>query len=355
MLAAGGADGSEWNQVDLPLDLAALEARYDDVVSVNALSVAAGPNGVLASVNVSVWADPTAYVPPGTDVSGDWRWTADGLELYEPVDGCELSKDGAPMPCTTAAPTTIRSSPREQRVAASYTWAQLGIDEELRSLIQGELHVFTSVDGTSFDEVALPVGAAGSSTLVATDDGFVLFAQTWPNERSAGEVHILHSSDGRSWTADPSATFTGYLDSAGRVDGRAAAVVIHYGENGLIATVAHTRRADGGWSTLDLTGVIELPQGKRAVGTTSAIGPMGIAAAVIVHDPTDSEGETTQQFLVYSPDGVDVTSLDVTDRVGGGYLATLRVSADAVFAGFSSPKHDPNAEPSMTLLVGTTG
>jgi hypothetical protein len=346
VVVARSAAGGAWDTISLPLDLAALDAQYPGL-GVHGLDVAVGADGIVASLVVQAYVDAAPYLPADIEGAG-WNWTATGLEVYGPPEGCEPRSPD--VDCGDEGPVPMPR--KEGAVIASYTFAELGIGSELQSLIAGQLHVFASSNGATFDEVALPDEARGQGSVVATDDGFVLFAS---DDTSGGNiVTTLHSGDGRSWTVDGAAGIDGWLSTTGTIGGRAAAVVQSQNDGG---AVLRTRQPDGSWSTLDLdAAVTELgqPDGLHLSVTTADIGPLGAAAVVSTYDGVT--GEIDQHFVVYSPDGrsISIQPLAALPAAPAGYPGAVRVSADAVTIVFGDANDDDGVS-SSTLLVGTKG
>lgn len=344
VLGRTSADGA-WEQIDLPLDLAALEQAYGRV-GVHPLTVAVGDSGAVAAVTVMAYPDAEDLLPAGAELA-DWSWTADGLEVYEincdratlPKAGGAVASDGS-----RELPYCRSTAMNRREPVARYTWDELGIDERLRSLIQGEVHVFTSVDGNAFTEVDLPAGARTGATVVATDSGYVLITSHWEQPH----VEVFRSSDGQTWTAEAAASFGGYVVSAGTLGGRAA--VVTNGDAGSV--VLHVMQDDGSWSSTDLTAAIDVPAGKDVRGGQAHFGPLGLAALVTVSDP---DGSSAAHHVVFV-DERGVSSVAIPDVADSGvYPMSVRVSADAVTVALLDPPTDPNGESirTMRLLVGT--
>jgi hypothetical protein len=251
----------------------------------------------------------------------------------------EITCDG-----TERAPKPVA----DERLLASYTFDQLGIGDALRSLIVGELHVFVSADGTTFDEAELPGGVHGNGTLVSTDDGYALFASTW--DRSGNTVTTLRSADARSWTIDDGLTMRGYVAATGTIGGRTAAIL----SADRSGAVLQMQQPDGSWLPLDLGAAVAqhgTTPGATMFVNAADIGPLGAAAVIAAYDEA---AQSEQRFLVYSPDGRSVSVQPLADVPGApqGYAGAVRVSADAVTVVFGDDRDDDGVVTS-TLLVGT--
>jgi hypothetical protein len=345
VVVARSAAGGAWATISLPLGLASLDAQYPGL-GVHGLDVAVGADGIVASVVVQAYVDAAPYLPADLEGAG-WTWTATGLEVYGPPEGCE-QRAANEIDCGDEGSAPVPR--KEGAVIASYTFAELGIGSELQSLIAGQLHVFASSDGATFDEVALPDGARGQGSVVATDEGFVLFTSDYTS--GGNIVTTLHSGDGRSWTVDGAAAIEGWLVTTGKIGGRAAAVVQSPIDGG---AVLRTRQPDGSWSTLDLDAVVSelgVPAGRHLSVGSADIGPLGAAAVVSTYDGVT--GEFDQHFAVYSPDGrsISIQPLATLPAAPAGYPGAVRVSADAVTIVFGDGNYDDGVS-SSTLLVGT--
>jgi hypothetical protein len=348
VLTSGDAAGT-WRQADLPVDFAALEAAYGDAVRLADLDVAASGGDVLATVLIQAHPDAHALVPEGAAVDAEWgfEWTATGVDFID-YGKPELERERAAGLASTVVPeapaTELPLGP--PTVAASFTWAQLGVDERLQNLIAGELSAFVSTDGgTTFAPVSLPAGArdAYALELVGTDDGFVLLGSR--SDRDVADVTAAwRSADGRTWTAD-SVTLPGWLSSVGTIGGQAAAITTRD------SAVLHVARADGSWSSLDLGEAFEAPAGADVYPAASGVGPLG--AATVFSAGHDSEGRPAELYLVHSPDGVSTSVVRVGDLLGDDtFPSSVRVSADAVLASFTVPG-GAELPRSTRLLVGT--
>jgi hypothetical protein len=343
LVLASSAAGDGWTTAALPLDLAALDARYGDALAVTGMDVAATPTGVVAAVQIQSTPDLRPLLPADQPMGG-WAWTDTGVDIY-----------GAPEGCTLVGLDDIqcddeggRVKPEAPPVIASYTFEQLGIDAAQQSLIRGELHVFASNDDGAFEEVAVPDGVAGIPTVLASGDTFVVFAQRW--NRSHSEVTTLRSDDGRTWTEDAGLALDGYAVASGSLRG-AAAIITQPDRSGALLNVV---QPGGGWTTLDIGAAIAAlaqPAGSMLSVSSGDIGPLGAAAVVSAYDETSS---TEQRYAVFSPDGQSITvqPLDQLPNAPAGYPAAVRVSADAVTIVFGDADSGDGVA-TTTLLVGT--
>jgi hypothetical protein len=344
---ARSTSGGEWTTADLPIDIGAIEDEIGAPVSVHGLDVSAGPDGTVVSLQLSTYVDALDYLPRPVDGAYTAGWTPTGIDVYGVPEGCQLV--GQDLSCedieAVDAGAPMRAKPGRSPVLASFTFDEIGVGARMQSLLGGELHVFVTADGSAFEEAPLPDIAGDSASLVATDDGFVLFSTEW-NGRENG-VTVLRSADARTWTVDGGVATTGYVTSVGVIDGRAAAVL--WTESG---SVLVADQGNGSWSTLDLGDAISAQAPGAGIGIASAdIGPLG---AAIVLDAYDEGNQTSRWFTVFSPDGRSLSVQPIADLPGAanGYPASVRVSADAVTIAFGDARLDDGVITS-TLLVGT--
>lgn len=335
---------STWTSVTLPADVAELEARHPGEIAISQPAVAAlDADHLVASVVVTATPDIEALIP-GVDPESGWEVTPDGVTVYEMVPCAEGGADAA---CRVASPTTAvdaegrpvpaEGQPSAPKVAASYTWDELGLDPELRALLGGQTYVYVADDGASFQRADLPPGATGwGGQLLAADDGYVLFIGS--TGRDDASTQVLRSVDGHSWTA--AGTLPGSPQAAGIVGGRPA--VSLYGAEHLDVLVA---QPDGSWLPLDLASAVDQPVFVQDV----AFGPLGMVAAAW------TDGSPGSLHLIHSLDGTTLSSVALADHVEGPVsMVGLGVTADAIVVRVDGPPDaDPATLPVQQVLVGT--
>jgi hypothetical protein len=346
VVLAHGDAGRDWITSALPIDVPAIEQSIGTGVAVQGLDVSTGPSGVVVAFQLQARADAMDFVPDGVAGAFSASWTSSGLDVYGAPEGCEVV-DGGDLDCRGADRTTPKAAALEP--IASFTFDQLGIDEALRSMIIGEPHVFVSTDGTSFDEAALPDDVRGSTMLISSDTGYVLFTTTW--DRAGSVVTTLRSADARTWTLDEGLSTQGSVIAAGTLDGQAA-VVVAPDRSGAVLEV---QQQDGTWLPVDLGAAVEaegVPAGAYLSVSAADIGPLGAAAVITAYDDVT---QAAQHYVVHSPDGRSLSVQPLTDlTAAAGYPAAVRVSADAVTIVFADDRPDDGVATS-TLLVGTPG
>jgi hypothetical protein len=233
-------------------------------------------------------------------------------------------------------------------IERSYTWDELGIDPELRSLMAGEVHLYRSADGAQFQEVTAPAVDGYLAGLVGGDDGYRLLTGSLREG-----VHQLFSADGETWTSS-GADLSGWVLTSGSLAGTPAAVVTT--DSG--ATLL-TAAPGGGWDALDLMGAVGVTSSaSRPAGVvTAGVGPLGLIAVV------SADGTPANTFVVDSADGRRFTTHSIAELAGAGdwSIAGVAMNADA-----ATVRLMPAAKPSdgttfppppgpQRLLVGTPG
>lgn len=352
LTVASSADGgAEWETTDLPLDLAALEARHPGQIALAGPLAAVGPDGnVVAAVTVLAAPDVAALLGDRLPLDGGWAQTGDGVDVFTySVDSC----DQLPSLTTIDEPVASESSSgsmvceqvmRDTTSETHYTWAELGLDPELESLVDGQLHLFSSEDGTAFVEVPAPFSGSPAG-LVADGDGFELFLSATSADRL--DVSALRSADGTTWAAE-GAPVEGYLLGAGLLDGHIAAVIETF-EQDTPRLVLRQRGADGSWLSTEPP----MPASRYGSYSNVAFGPLGLALLGMTYDePTDR----TEVFLVHSGDGRAFSTVPLDDLLGDQALshAGVEVTADAIFVRMSPPRAEIGEPlPPQTVLVGT--
>ncbi|MEY2570100.1 MAG: hypothetical protein QOE63_450 [Acidimicrobiaceae bacterium] len=318
--------GSSWSRVTLPLDLAALDATGGGPVIIGAPSVAKGPDGTYVA-SVSAQASPAlaALLPAGAaGPMASYAITPDGIAVYDQCTDSSASCD-------------VKSS--SAPAATTYTWDQLGVSPAQQRLYRGEVHVFTSGDGSSFTEQ--PVAIVGQAPAVfATADGYRLVTTTY--ETTTGSVQVYRSTDGTAWTDD--ASFVGYSSGAGLLAGHLSVIV----SNPTGTMTLHTESGSS-WTDLDVTGGAA---GQQAFVESAGFGPLGAVVVVGVSSPS---GPVDRQLIVHTTDGSTstVTDLATIDPTATGQVNGVEVTADAVLVRLSEPSNDPNVVPAQHVLVGT--
>jgi hypothetical protein len=259
------------------------------------------------------------------------------------------------------------------------SWADLDVGDPA-SLQQR--HLLLSTDGSTWDEVPLPVdpGAIGVE-LHATSTGLLLIADraaTDGSQLAAGtSTRIFHSADGRSWTESASAANLWVSAVSGdRVIGTTQ-------DGSLLVS------GDGGVSFERRNLLALIPHQGEAFVSMSAAGPLGFAALVTVIEPVqqaapdgaDLEPEVRPQpdagggelavpvpaggfvepdehsYLLTSTDGASwsVTDVAAAGMPATGWVSQLMVGANHVGVGFvaSTPTGGGGVENQSGVLLGT--
>lgn len=360
-LATSADGGATWTTAPVSPDTAALTARYPGEVVVGDPTVAVHDGTVVVSTWLGAHLDVESRLPAGVaTTSGGW---------WSPNAGYETTGEGVILltgECLGGGAGAVECQPADEHgdpagpgAAHVYTWADLGVDGDLRSLVGHGRHELV-VAPAGGDFVAVPSPGARSSArpaLVAADDGFWLFLTSFDGrEPFDGTAEVLRSVDGVSW--EPAGTLPGLVGNAGVIGGRPAAAVV----DGEGRSTVHLAQPDGGWLAVDPADAVE----GEAEADIVVFGPLGWAATVWVDDaPTsvDEQGAAVPEErvpvaqVVHSLDGTSMSLVPVDDLVDPpdrpDHLEPV-VTADAVIVRFRHPGSDEPGTPSrQRAVVGT--
>jgi hypothetical protein len=346
--------GGDWTTVPLPDDLTALQARHPGQIAIGSLQLAAeDATHLVATVQVGTKLDPQQLRPELKDQNVRTTWTDTGLDV-RPLPDCAANGDspvaGADAEQVKAAGIECRTQAKdaaEGPVTQHYSWDELGIDPELRTLVGGRTYAYATSDGHTFQPVDLP-GAAKTypAGLVALPDGFHLILQ---DAASGATSTVLGSTDGRTWT--PEGTLAGSPQSAGVLAGHLA--VSTTAQDG--TTDVQVRQADGSWHPLGLASAVPTSAGGSAFVGEVAFGPLGVAATAGTFHGKD--GGLDHSYVLHSSDGSSVSVEDIGAALGSPRSPVgILVTADAIAVRLSDPSPDagkPGHVPTQTVLVGT--
>jgi hypothetical protein len=356
VLAASQDGAGSWSTAaQLPDDLLQLRQRHPDQIQLSVPQVAAlDASHLVVTMVAATNLDLTKLGHPEYGLEGyRWTWDAQGVSVFEqPKSQCDVAS-GAPEAVDAAAAGCRAVAAGAKQVSeepvASFTYDELGVSDEVRDHVGGTPYVYVSDDaGTTFRRTDLPAGALPESAEgvldlrpLATPDGFRLFASGYDGQTSRGVV--LRSGDGATWT--PSGSFPGGVSDIGVVGGHAAASV--WDAQGTTIEI----EGPDGWTTVDVSRLIDAPEGTEAYLSTAAFGPLGLAAVVGI---ADEEGPA-HEYVVHSADGAAFQVVDVSEHVRtGGMVAGLVVTPDAIAARIITPTDDdPRTPPTQQVLVGT--
>lgn len=396
---ATSTDGSTWQQSPLNLDLASVLTKATSNGTEN-VNVTAGAAGVLATVTVNATLDLAKVLPAGAPTPSSWVATADGVELltgtcpstpaqayagsgkataadraYEATGDASSAKaasgstaarqayrvtgespqaepTGAPVLCYSPAGTEPGPGPYRDvvsaaalgPVAASYTWAQLGVSGDTERAVLDEPFGFLSTDGTTFHPVTLPGSPGGGEPqIVAGPTGFGLVEADQAIGVNAERDAFYQSTDGANWVPapplpDPVDT---YSVQVGSLDGHFAIV-----DEG---TPSHLETLVGDhWAVTDLGQVAGSPAGQGSVDQ-AAFGPLGVAMVLM----NNAESGQTDGAVLYSPDGVTWSSSSLAAIAGGPVGDPNVISMTASQVVVVAPSGTPTNPPSSLTLVGT--
>ncbi len=363
-VASSDDGGATWSTVEVPAALTELQERYPDEIEASPPSIAVHDGTVVVSASVAGMLDVEARLPDGVALpNAGWETTEDGVTFLS--DECmvaEVERDATAAPELPAdpacfSPTTVtladpassdpgNSDPGDSEEQQSYTWADLGVDDELRDLIvNGRDFLFVSRDGGEFAPADLGDVASTGGQVVAADDGFTLFLRNGTG--AYGTTTVLKSADGTAW--EPAGELSGYLSSAGTVGGRPAAAT-----SGQEGTAVNLAQADGSWLAIDpLTALDGQPQ--QASTGQVAFGPLGWAATVWEDAADGADGAAGSTAVVHSVDGTSLSVVPLDDVLDVPPYATLDVSvtADAVIVRVTNPDGDLTTISPQSVVVGT--
>ncbi len=248
-LATTDDAGQSWAETNVPSDLTELQQRYGPEVSTSKPNVAVHDGTVIVTASIVANIDVESRIPGGVPPGfAFWTETEDGIVVSvgsacTPRDGWAPGPTVAPEPASD--PTAAADPPPDGCEQVPYTWDDLGIDEELGGLIGGRSFVYVSRDGGEFEPVDLGEGRDTYPTyVVATDDGFTLFAWQSPGDGATGTTRVLHSDDGTAW--EQGAELPGIPQATGVQDGRPAVALMQ--DASVLVRIA---QPDGSWSSVD--------------------------------------------------------------------------------------------------------
>gem|GEM_PF-3916324 len=345
LVVATSTDGaSTWSTSHIPTPRADLVARFGRQIQVSAPSLTTGPKGLIAAVTVTARPDVEPLLAARGDSGKSLFISATGVDVYKTDDAANAQRCGAGVAKVTGTGTVVSGtgtadSPSttvptadtvptgtvpnancvgsNSKVDHSYTWQELGLDPALQGLVGGEVHVYGSTDGVTFDEVGHPDGSIGTvGALIGGADGYRLMA----SDPLDSTLRSFWSADGRTWTSG-GPDRDGMVQSSGLLAGTPAAVVLSQG-----ATVLLVAAPGGGWTSSDLLTAAGSPNPSSAGLSSTSIGPLGLVA--LFYDG----GVDNDPYVVDSADGHTFEHHRLSEIDGGGDWSPVgtSVSADAV-------------------------
>jgi hypothetical protein len=351
VLAASHDGAATWSSITLPHEVGDLEARHPGQIVISSPRIAAvDATHQLATVVVSANLDPTNLKPEYKDQDVTWQWTDTGVTFYEAKAPCLADPNGEitakdAKACRGAAPSTIVDDGGNGAEIASYTWDELGVDQELRDLTQGRTFDYVTDDGATFERVTLPVAGKGwGSEILAGPNGYSQLLGSWTGKDSS--TTVLQSPDGHTWTE--TGTLNGAPMSSGFLGDRPAVSLSLFDGR----TAVQVQQPDGTWSEVNLTGAVPAPaDGAQPWISSVSFGPLGLAAVAGSY----TEKGTGDNYIVHSTDGVHLSLLKISDVVKpAGSPLGVTVTADAITVRLSHRvDDDPATPPQQTVLVGT--
>lgn len=176
---------------------------------------------------------------------------------------------------------------------------------------------------------------------------------------------VLHSADGRAWTAADLATpGLGWVAAAGQLGGRTTLIGSGSGDRG--EPVLFRADGAGGWTSTPFGDVISRPAGTHLGVAGAAVGPFGVVAVVVVV-PAEPEGpsdtapappERSPDFrLLVSRDGVVWDDHPLDELAGGqvnGVSSVVVTSKQAVVTAILGQNRPGASQKTQrATLVGT--
>jgi hypothetical protein len=370
-LVVGWSDngGRDWARRNLPVDVRAMAAKTRRI-GVGQVEVAATDQAVVAVASFIGELDVPALLPDGQTAPNGWVTTDNGVDVLGDGPECPAGTSSTPpdergskprrqetnneppgeqysYECFKADGTAESVSPQDSRgVKASYTWEQLGVNDDLRRAVRNEPFVFVAAAGTTdFTPATVPAlsGKLGNALLDTNGDGLLLVVNERGDLKSRGEPKsvVLRSTDGRTWSAAPTPPGFQYALGLGRLGQRTA--LLGGGAGGATMWLANP---DGTWSPSSLAGAVDPEASKDArvelVGAD--VGPLGVVAVVsVVRDHIAEKGgvKVTQNgytltvlndhwsMVVTDPAGKEIGR---TESVGGRDDGPIRMRNDGSVA-----------------------
>lgn len=351
--------GSDWAVDEIPTPYAELKARYPGEVTVSAPVIAVHDGTVVVGMSLSatpLYGDrvpgglaPEEFVADVTDEGIRVGHVCDVMGRPSPpttvAPEAAAGADGGPS--ASGAPAAEQCREAEPEEGRAYTWADLGVGDELRDLtLHGRTSVYVSQGGGEFTPVDVGDATPMGGQIVATDDGFVGFSTRMSrpetlDEPAVSTTEVLRSADGVTWT--PAGELSGYVSAAGNVDGRPAVALADV--HGSVSI--QLGMPDGSWFPVDPAQAVTLDD---PYVSSVSFGPLGWAA--VVGEPRD--GGATQ--VVHSVDGTTISPVPVADLVAPEQFGPLdtSVTADAVLVRVSEPDDsNPQTMTRQRVVVGT--
>ena len=329
-LVAGWSDddGKSFARAALPLELAAYDPQTTSL-GITGASVGSGPAGTLVVASVAAVLDVPRLLPDGVTAPNGWVTTTTGVDLLgSERNGCddntkaELEKLGREVSpgemsgfrCASDIDRDGRSPQEVFGVIGSYTFEQLGVDDELRNLVLRQPVVFHAPTGsTTFTRVELPETdpVYGTPLVETSDAGFEIVAVSGTLGMTSSGAIALRSADGRTFSDPSPIAGIEWVTAIGRVRGTTTIV----GSNERGAVIARSDGA-GGWRTSPLAQAIDpdLLGNRVAYPQVAGIGDFGVVVSVVLSDPSGDRG-APEPYLLVSRDGTRWSDGPLADLV----------------------------------------
>jgi hypothetical protein len=216
LIVADSTPSGGWQLTALPISEARLAERAE-VTSWGRLAQSGDATVVVAST--SVYTNGAARLPKDAPFGSAVQTVSDGVEIFggPPVPSSACSEEVLAAKVRNPPPSVAPGEPEAlwfpPGVSAKcvaefsappvllkhYSWAELGIDPDVRSSLGGHWRVFASNKGGPFGEVTLPAtdrSTTAGVTIRSTDKGFVLLRTL----SESNQTDLYRSSDGIVWS-----------------------------------------------------------------------------------------------------------------------------------------------------------
>jgi hypothetical protein len=379
--------GAAWSETDLPFDLSVPTATVSMSPSAT-VQIASGATGTVALLTEQFSPDLDALVAARSagHANVTTSMTNDGYDILN-LTGCKSASQAKAAatvqpalrnaykrvthgpPTSTASPSKLALSHAYKLVApgapvsalggarvrlvapcadppvvGTISWSDLGLTGP------GELtrqEMLVSTDGTHWTSTP-PPNTGSVQDLVADSDGFVLLANNdnpslGTQPPSIDTTTLLHSTDARTWTT---------VDTPPGLNVQAIVGDLIVGTD---ASGAVQTSSDGGttWNATNVDSLLPAGTPPASVGASDA-GPLGFAV-LVTPDPKPDGQPSGHDYLLFSTDGIDWTTTDLTTvgQPASGYPMEVTVGADHISIDYGLADPTSGGSTKITTLLAT--
>lgn len=334
-LSTSDDGGATWAEtIELPGDVAELKTQFGREISVGIPTVAAHGGTTLVAVTVTAYPDVPSRAPGSLDTSFGYEMGPEGVAIY-----------GEP-PCAAER----RVCEGEPPVAATLTWEQLEVPEELQAFLRPRMYLYAASADGAFERIQGPIDEAAHLTQLGADgSGFTLIANEVPDgpgDAGSNRTRLFTSADGRTWTEGPNLPGVYIEDLAPAGD---VTMASGWATNG--GAVLGTIGADG-FDPIDPHDALDPAVAPSFAQTTSGFGPLGWASLLV----EQVESRTPPAFVVHSDRaGTAMSAVAIPEELTTfGTPTGVIVTADAIVVRFTEfADGDPRTVERQRLWVGT--